>query len=92
MLGFRNLGDLNFHYLCEDSTILENHLLDLWAESHFDEGSGTIDEGYTYDSQTNLMVPRYVVGENRRMRLDRILCALGNRRGAFWVESEKRLE
>ncbi|CAK8990143.1 Hypothetical protein SCF082_LOCUS2110 [Durusdinium trenchii] len=73
--AFVLMGDLNFHYLCEDSTILENHLLDLWAESHFDEGSGTIDEGYTYDSQTNLMVPRYVVGENRRMRLDRILCS-----------------
>jgi len=69
------MGDLNFHYVCEDSTVLESDLCDLWAETHCDPETFSIEDGFTYDSQRNKMIPRYVPGENRRMRLDRILCS-----------------
>ncbi len=33
------------------------------------------EEGFTFDSVTNTMIPYYIPGEQRRMRLDRILQA-----------------
>eukprot|EP00760_Papus_ankaliazontas_P018626 PhM_4_TR17558/c8_g5_i3/m.42630 len=70
-------GDLNLHYVNEDAVILENNLFDVWMETRPD-AAALADDGdasYTYDSKRNQMVPRYVPGENRRMRLDRILCS-----------------
>mmetsp|Transcript_5171 Transcript_5171/g.12103 ORF Transcript_5171/g.12103 Transcript_5171/m.12103 type:complete len:387 (-) Transcript_5171:221-1381(-) len=73
--AFFILGDLNVYSNSEDGMIVRNGMLDLWAETHF---TGTapfndLDPGFTFDSQTNLMIPRYVPGHTRRMRLDRIL-------------------
>eukprot|EP00656_Telonema_subtile_P037696 TRINITY_DN42049_c0_g1_i1.p2 TRINITY_DN42049_c0_g1~~TRINITY_DN42049_c0_g1_i1.p2 ORF type:complete len:166 (+),score=22.13 TRINITY_DN42049_c0_g1_i1:186-683(+) len=68
------MGDLNMHYLSEDGFVVDNNLVDLWAETNYDATTNTFPVGYTYDSQTNGMVSHYVPGENRRMRLDRILC------------------
>uniref|UniRef100_A0A0G4GHQ1 Endonuclease/exonuclease/phosphatase domain-containing protein n=1 Tax=Chromera velia CCMP2878 TaxID=1169474 RepID=A0A0G4GHQ1_9ALVE len=75
-LGFLIMGDLNLHYIHEDAIVLDNNLLDCWAETHFGrEGDG--DEGKSFDSASNRMIPRYIPGEKRRMRLDRILLSQG---------------
>ncbi|OLP84859.1 hypothetical protein AK812_SmicGene34219 [Symbiodinium microadriaticum] len=77
--GFFVAGDLNLHYTAEDAVVPANGLLDAWAETHFGE-SGDADPGYTFDAGLNSMIPRYIPGEVRKMRLDRILvsekCAL----------------
>jgi len=73
------LGDLNMHYIAEDGVIPENGLLDCWAETHFG-ADGDMHPGFTFDAIDNSMIPRYIPGEVRRMRLDRILCCEG---GAF---------
>lgn len=73
--AFILMGDLNLHYVCEDQVILDARMLDVWAETNFDAPTRTIADGFTYDSRVNKMIPRYVPGENRRMRLDRILCS-----------------
>jgi endonuclease/exonuclease/phosphatase family metal-dependent hydrolase len=73
------MGDLNLHDLCEDAVIVDNGLLDLWAETHpkfvaaRDMCTDEADAGLTFDAKTNSMIPRYIPGETRRMRLDRIL-------------------
>jgi len=74
--GHHIIGDLNMHYLCEDGIIPEHQLLDLWAETHFG-GLGDQEAGYTFNAQTNTMIPRYIPSERRRMRLDRMLCSRG---------------
>jgi len=74
--GHHIVGDLNLHYLCEDGVALESQLLDLWAETHFGSG-GDQEAGFTFDAQTNTMIPRYIPAERRRMRLDRMLCSKG---------------
>mmetsp|Transcript_28488 Transcript_28488/g.66835 ORF Transcript_28488/g.66835 Transcript_28488/m.66835 type:complete len:355 (+) Transcript_28488:77-1141(+) len=77
--GFFVAGDLNLHYTAEDAVVPANGLLDAWAETHFGE-SDDANPGYTFDADLNSMIPRYIPGEVRRMRLDRILvsekCAL----------------
>lgn len=73
------MGDLNMHYVAEDGVLGTNGMLDCWAETHFGaDGDGH--PGYTFDAVDNAMIPRYIPGESRRMRLDRILCCEG---GAF---------
>ena len=71
-LPYALLGDLNLHYVCEDGVVPDHGLLDCWAETHFQSG-GDQDPGYTFDAAKNAMIPRYIPGESRRMRLDRIL-------------------
>lgn len=73
------MGDLNMHYVAEDAVIINNGLLDCWAETHFGS-EGDAHPGYTFDASNNKMIPRYIPGETRCMRLDRILCCEG---GAF---------
>ena len=70
------MGDLNLHYRNEDSVVLDNNLVDCWAETHFCPG-GDGDAGYTFDAAKNLLIPHYIPGESRRMRLDRILLSDG---------------
>eukprot|EP00927_Polykrikos_kofoidii_P073606 TRINITY_DN69623_c0_g1_i2.p1 TRINITY_DN69623_c0_g1~~TRINITY_DN69623_c0_g1_i2.p1 ORF type:complete len:360 (-),score=40.29 TRINITY_DN69623_c0_g1_i2:100-1179(-) len=70
------VGDLNLHYASEDGVAAANSLLDVWAETHFGD-HGDADPGYTFDPLTNPMIGRYIPGEARRMRLDRILCSCG---------------
>mmetsp|Transcript_40581 Transcript_40581/g.82992 ORF Transcript_40581/g.82992 Transcript_40581/m.82992 type:complete len:369 (+) Transcript_40581:56-1162(+) len=69
------LGDLNMYSSSEDATILHNAMLDLWAETHFSDTApwNDSDPGYTFDSDRNDMIPRYIPGHTRRARLDRIL-------------------
>jgi exonuclease III len=73
------MGDLNLHDLCEDAVIVDNGLLDLWAETHpkfaaaRDMCTDEADAGLTFDAKGNSMIRRYIPGETRRMRLDRIL-------------------
>eukprot|EP00286_Rhodomonas_abbreviata_P020978 CAMPEP_0181301820 /NCGR_PEP_ID=MMETSP1101-20121128/7634_1 /TAXON_ID=46948 /ORGANISM="Rhodomonas abbreviata, Strain Caron Lab Isolate" /LENGTH=403 /DNA_ID=CAMNT_0023407163 /DNA_START=79 /DNA_END=1290 /DNA_ORIENTATION=+ len=69
------LGDLNLHSSSEDGIVLDHGFLDMWAETHFADCApwNDNDPGYTFDSATNKMIPRYIPGEVRRMRLDRIL-------------------
>mmetsp|Transcript_6388 Transcript_6388/g.13969 ORF Transcript_6388/g.13969 Transcript_6388/m.13969 type:complete len:378 (+) Transcript_6388:49-1182(+) len=74
--GFTLLGDLNLHYVNEDGVGPANRLLDCWAETHFRPG-GDMDPGYTFDAESNYMIRRYIPGESRRMRLDRIYISEG---------------
>ena len=74
--GFFVAGDLNLHYTCEDGVVLANGLLDAWAETHFCE-SGDRNPGFTFDAEVNSMIPRYIPGEVRKMRLDRIFASEG---------------
>lgn len=53
-----------------------NGLLDCWVETHFASGCDQ-DPGFTFNAATNTMIKRYIPGETRRMRLDRILCLQG---------------
>jgi hypothetical protein len=64
------------HYLAEDGILCTNGMIDCWADTHFGaDGDGH--HGYTFDAVENSMIPRYIPGESRRMRLDRILCCEG---------------
>jgi hypothetical protein len=67
------VGDLNMHCEAEDAVLVDSQMLDLWAETHFKTGDDG-NCGYTFDPSTNSMIPRYIPGEARKMRLDRILC------------------
>lgn len=73
------LGDLNLHYQFEDNIVIDNHLIDAWAQTHFSEIHPFNDghEGYTFDTMKNSLIPYYIPGECRRMRLDRILFSQG---------------
>lgn len=82
------MGDLNMHYVAEDVLLGANGLLDCWAETHFGT-DGDAHPGFSFDAETNSMITRYIPGETRRMRLDRILCCEGGalapvRPCAFW--------
>ena len=78
-LPFVLMGDLNLHYEFEDAAVIEHRFIDAWAQTHFsnihpfDDG----DVGYTFDSVNNEIMPYYIPGEWRRMRLDRILFSSG---------------
>jgi len=73
------MGDLNLHYQFEDAVVIENKFIDAWAQTHFsdihpfDDGN----EGYTFDAVKNSLIPYYIPGECRQMRLDRILFSNG---------------
>ncbi|CAF1235962.1 unnamed protein product [Adineta ricciae] len=73
------MGDLNIYYQYEDSVTVENELVDAWAQTHFSRihpfNDG--DEGYTFDSIKNTLIPYYVPGACRQLRLDRILFSKG---------------
>jgi len=69
------MGDLNMHEPGEDVILIKTKLLDLWTETR-----GSL-AGFTFDPVRNCMIHRYIPGEKRRMRLDRIL--LGE--GALWA-------
>lgn len=62
------LGNFNYHYIGETAYIYDLGLCDLWLEH---KGKG--DAGYTFDPQLNPMMPLYLIFEERRMRLDRIV-------------------
>jgi hypothetical protein len=66
------MGDLNMHEPSEDGVLVREQLLDLWAETNSGQA------GYTFDPVANSMIKRYIPGESRRMRLDRILLSAGS--------------
>mmetsp|Transcript_48252 Transcript_48252/g.114971 ORF Transcript_48252/g.114971 Transcript_48252/m.114971 type:complete len:347 (+) Transcript_48252:65-1105(+) len=74
--GFIIAGDLNLHFTAEDGVVPANQLLDTWAETHLGP-SGDQNPGFTFDAERNTMIPRYIPGETRKMRLDRILVSEG---------------
>jgi len=87
--GFFIAGDLNLHYISEDGVVLANQLLDAWAETHFC-ASGDQNPGFTFDADMNAMIPHYIPGEVRKMRLDRILasescCLVPSRPCELWA-------
>ena len=61
------LGDLNLHNKGETGMIYENGMQDV----HLDL-NGAQDDGYTWDSKTNVLIGLILPCDNRRMRLDRI--------------------
>ncbi|UJR07417.1 hypothetical protein I4U23_011703 [Adineta vaga] len=73
------MGDLNLYHQFEDAIIIDNQLIDAWAQTHFSHihpfNDG--DEGYTFDAVKNTLIPYYVPGNCRQMRLDRILFSHG---------------
>lgn len=73
------MGDLNMHELGEDALLIQDtdKILDLWTETHCD-AKGQEDDGFTFDPSTNSMINRYIPGEARRMRLDRMLLSAGS--------------
>jgi endonuclease/exonuclease/phosphatase family metal-dependent hydrolase len=74
-LPFVIMGDLNLHYQFEDAVVVDNELIDAWAQTHFSRIHPFDDknEGYTFDAMKNTLIPYYIPGECRQMRLDRIL-------------------
>ena len=73
------MGDLNLHYQFEDAVVVNNNLIDAWAQTHFSHLYPFNDgnEGYTFDAIKNTLIPYYIPGERRQMRLDRILFSHG---------------
>jgi endonuclease/exonuclease/phosphatase family metal-dependent hydrolase len=73
------LGDLNLHYQFEDAVVVDNNFIDAWAQTHFSRIFPFNDgnEGYTFDAIKNNLIPYYIPGECRQMRLDRILFSRG---------------
>ncbi|UJR23947.1 hypothetical protein I4U23_026915 [Adineta vaga] len=73
------MGDLNLHYQFEDAIVIENQFIDAWAQTHFSHLSpfNDGDKGYTFDTLKNTLIPYYIPGECRQMRLDRILFSQG---------------
>jgi endonuclease/exonuclease/phosphatase family metal-dependent hydrolase len=78
-LPFVIMGDLNLHYQFEDAVVIDNNLIDAWAQTHFSQIHPFNDgnEGYTFDTVKNSLIPYYIPGECRQMRLDRILFSRG---------------
>ena len=70
------LGDFNYHMKHETKYIYQNDFSDLWLEKVArNQNEANFDEnGYTWDGQTNSMINRILPFDNRRMRLDRIIC------------------
>ena len=80
-LPFVIMGDLNLYYPFEDAIIIDNQLIDAWAQTHFSSiyPFNDANEGYTFDALKNTMIPYYTPGNSRQMRLDRILFSSGFR-------------
>ncbi|CAF3424340.1 unnamed protein product [Rotaria sp. Silwood1] len=78
-LPFVIMGDLNLHYDFEDVVVIDNKLVDAWAQTHFSHIHPFNDgnQGYTFDAVNNHLIPYYIPGECRQMRLDRILFSHG---------------
>ncbi|CAF2868426.1 unnamed protein product [Rotaria sp. Silwood2] len=78
-LPFVIMGDLNLHYDFEDAIVINNKLIDAWAQTHFSHIHPFNDEnqGYTFDAVKNNLISYYIPGERRQMRLDRILFSRG---------------
>ena len=73
------MGDLNLYHHFEDATVIENRLIDAWAQTHFSNVHPFNDQnvGYTFDSAKNSLIPYYIPGSCAQMRLDRILFSHG---------------
>lgn len=73
------MGDLNLHSLSEDSVVIENRLIDAWAQTHFSDKTPFNDgqPGFTFDAVLNTFIVYNSPGEYRQMRLDRILFSSG---------------
>jgi len=69
------MGDLNMHDPGEDRMLTQNKLVDLWTQTR---GRSP---GFTFDPSQNSMIHRYIPGEQRQMRLDRVLVS----QGALWA-------
>ena len=96
-LPFIIAGDLNLYYNCEDAVIIDQNLIDAWAQTHFSELNPFNDQdpGYTFDSVKNTLIPYYSPGNCRQMRLDRILLSDGfpayaKQPSALWADSPVR--
>jgi endonuclease/exonuclease/phosphatase family metal-dependent hydrolase len=78
-LPFIIAGDLNLYYEYEDAMIIDQNLMDAWAQTHFSELTPFNDQdpGYTFDSVKNTFIPSYSPGNCRQMRLDCILFSHG---------------
>jgi endonuclease/exonuclease/phosphatase family metal-dependent hydrolase len=78
-LPFVIMGDLNLHYEFEDAVVVDNGLIDAWAQTHFSRihPFNDANAGYTFDAVKNTLIPYYIPGERRQMRLDRILFSRG---------------
>ena len=73
------MGDLNLNYEFEDAVVIDNKLIDAWAQTHFSNQHPFNDKdlGYTFDALKNTFIPYYIPGACRQMRLDRILFSHG---------------
>lgn len=77
------MGDLNFHLKSENSLVYELNLIDLWSETHDQEG-------FTWDAQNNSLINFMLPFDNRRMRLDRIFFLEGSK--LFWTIPVEKME
>ncbi|CAF2852326.1 unnamed protein product [Rotaria sp. Silwood2] len=73
------MGDLNLYYEFEDAIVIDNKLIDAWAQTHFSSKYPFNDKnvGYTFDALKNTLIPYYIPGACAQMRLDRILFSHG---------------
>lgn len=78
-LPFIIMGDLNLYYKFEDAIVIDNKLIDAWAQTHFSSKHPFNDQniGYTFDALKNTLIPYYIPGSSQQMRLDRILFSRG---------------
>ena len=60
------MGDLNLHFTEESNYLSRLGFVDAWDLIHPHE------KGYTWDSQKNNIIKKFLLFDNRRMRLDRI--------------------
>lgn len=73
------MGDLNLYHEFEDAIVINNKLIDAWAQTHFSNKYPFNDQniGYTFDALKNTLIPYYIPGSCGQMRLDRILFSHG---------------
>lgn len=70
------MGDFNMHLPSEETILEELQLEDLWAKTN-------TSPGYTFDAESNWFIKvKFLFGETRQMRLDRIVC----NKGCEWIE------
>jgi poly(A) polymerase len=76
------LGDLNLHLVSENSLITDVGYEDLWKPTKEDP------DGFTWDTQLNPMITKFLILDRRRMRLDRIIA----KEGCDWECDENGVE
>lgn len=100
IMGDLNLHDMNEQKIVQDIKMMDAWAETRWRSTpgtsnrHGGDGQGTplqlskLFPGFTFNAATNAMIPRYIPGETRLMRLDRILVSVVA--GSPWDSASSR--